>query len=105
MLTTPIPKQECNYLFDRTTEAFKSHDKSFVSDVTRASLRRFFESTPGSKVIDCAGPREIAWQRESDYHFVIALADSAYGAFKGKVDFVMGYGFRPAAKATIPEVR
>ncbi len=101
--TAVIPKEECNLLFDKATEALQKHGKDYISDVTRVSLRRFFESTPGSKVIDCAGPREIAWERGSDYDFVIALADVVSGKLKGKeVDFRMGYGFRPAAKPVTP---
>ncbi|HVY13107.1 MAG TPA: hypothetical protein VHB73_06045 [Alphaproteobacteria bacterium] len=102
MPTAEIPKEQCNYLFDRASEALKNHDKNFISRTTKKSLIAFWKFE--NDLPTCKGPREIAWEREGDYHFVIALGDSAYGAFKGKADFVLGYGFRPAAQKTDPAV-
>jgi hypothetical protein len=105
MSSTPIPKEQCNFLFDTVTDSLEKHGKDYISGTTRASLRKFFISNPASKAIDCGGPREIAWETGKDYDLIIAFADATSGKFGAReVDFRMGYGFRPTAKATTPTV-
>jgi hypothetical protein len=95
----PIPQDQCNYAFDRATEQLKKNGKDFVSGETRTALLRFFISQPGSKTVDCGGPREIPWVKGTDFDFVMALADVTSGAYK-PADFRRDYQFRPSAEPT-----
>lgn len=95
---TPIPTAHCNYLYDRVIFALKA-DRNAISSQTKKSLTKFY-AYDENKLPTCTGPREIAWEKGSDYDAIISLADSATDAFKDVVDFRIGYGFRPAARPT-----
>ena len=94
-----IPKKHCNYLFDRADVEAKARGKGFISPTTKRSLIAFY-AFDKNDLPTCTGPREIAWERDTDFDFLIALGDSGTRGFNKAVDFNKDYGFKPARRPT-----
>ena len=93
-----IPKEQCNYLFDRVTDKLQKEGPGFISHATKSGFKRFFAFSADG-LPTCSGPREIPWESKGrDLDFIVAVSGVVSLAFKLNPNFTAQYGFAPASR-------